>query len=391
VETTSESEAHVVVVGAGVIGCAVAHALAPVAAVTVVERDRIGAGATGRSAGEVTMAPSYSDRPAIADYATSFFRANSGQDGFTFHERESVEFVPPDRLGEARRRVARLAETGLETEFMGQVDAGTAYPVLDLSEHVGLVRHRNVGFLDPTQLVGYLAARARDHGAAFRTGTEVTDIQVRDGTVRGVRTTAGRIDADAVVVAAGWRTPALVAPWTDLPVRPYRTQAAVVDIPSVRDWHGDLPMGWLPGDRVYFRPMGRGEVLVGGFAEPVEYPARASRDADPTFRRHVAELIPRRFADAEGARLVDSWAGVDLATPDTRPLIDSPAGGPSGLVVATGFHGRGVMTAPVGGAAVRAQLTGEAAPFPLGVFALDRFETDSPDFPFLSTSSGREL
>ena len=394
-----ETAPHVVVVGAGVIGCAVAASLSPAVPVTVLERAQIGSGATGRSAGEVTMTPVYSDIPEIAEYATAFFRQQSsagvdgaGQSaGFTFHERDSVEFVPPDRVGEATRRAERLSDAGLDTTFLSRVDAATAYPVFDLAGFPGLLRHGDVGFVDPGQFVQFLATRAQRQGAEFRTGTEVRGLLVeRGGRVSGVQTEEGAVPADVVVVAAGWTTPSLLADHVALSVRPYRTQAAVIDLPSLRNWGGDLPMGWVPERRVYFRPMGGGRVFVGGFAEPTDEPAAASRDADQAFRRHVAEVVPDLFADADGAQLLDSWAGVDLATPDTRPIIDAPADGPDGLVVATGFHGRGVMTAPVAGAAVRARILGERAPFPLEPFALDRFDQPDPEFPFFSTSSGME-
>lgn len=338
------------------------------------------------------MAPVYSDVPSIAAYATDFFRRHSDDrpPSFVFHERENVEFVPPERLGEARRRVARLAERGLDTDFLSRVDARPVYPVFALGDYPGLVRHRDVGYLDPAQFVYSLARGASREGAVFETGTAVRELLVRDGTVRGVRTAAGEVPADAVVVAAGHRTPSLLAGHAELPVRPYRTQAAVVDLPALRAWDGDLPMGWAPERRVYFRPMGRGRLLVGGFADPVDEPAAASRTADPAFRRYVATVVADLFEDADGARLVEDWAGVDLATPDTRPIIDAPTDGPEGLLVATGFHGRGVMTAPVAGAAVRARLLGEEPPFPLEEFALDRFEAPDPDFPFRSASAGGE-
>ena len=58
-----------------------------------------------------------------------------------------------------------------------------------------------------------------------------------------------------------------------------------------------------------------------------------------------------------------------------------------GLVIATGFHGRGVMTSPVAAAAVRSLLTGEDAAFPLATFAHDRFEDHSREFEFTSISA----
>jgi glycine/D-amino acid oxidase-like deaminating enzyme len=72
--------------------------------------------------------------------------------------------------------------------------------------------------------------------------------------------------------------------------------------------------------------------------------------------------------------------------PGDRP--DSDVTAPRGLVVATGFHGRGVMTAPVAAAAVRELAGGRAAPFSLAPFALDRFDSQSRDFEFFSISAG---
>jgi len=58
------------------------------------------------------------------------------------------------------------------------------------------------------------------------------------------------------------------------------------------------------------------------------------------------------------------------------------------LLVATGFHGRGVMTAPVAATLLRSFVTGEESGLPEDVFALERFEPTSPEFEFTSISVG---
>jgi len=150
----------------------------------------------------------------------------------------------------------------------------------------------------------------------------------------------------------------------------------------------DFPMGWIPGEHVYFRPEHNGDLLVGGWSFAEGDPDAASDSEDEAFRDHVADLVPRFLREADRARYVDGWAGVDGATPDTRPIVDAPGDAPDGLVVATGFHGRGVMTAPVAATAVRSLLGGESPPFPIDCFALDRFDSRSPDFEFESISAG---
>jgi glycine/D-amino acid oxidase-like deaminating enzyme len=409
---------RVVVVGGGVIGCAAARELAPDHDVLVLERDQIAGGATARAAGEVTMTPSYTDHPEIAAHANDFFRAYDGTRAFEYTETPSVELVTADREEAARARVDRLRDDGVNVAFLEAAAVEERWPRIDASEFVGAVRFTDTGHLDPYTLATTLRADGADHGARFETGVNVTDLVVEGRTsgaelrdsaaegepakgdtdaeaetetetsVRGVETDHGTVAAEAVVVAAGWRTPQLLAPYLRVPVRPYRTQCLVLRPES--SLGASFPMGWIPGEHVYFRREENGDLLIGGWSFAESDPAAASRDADEAFRDHVAALVPR-FLGTEGAlRVVDGWAGIDGATPDTRPIIDAPSDAPSGLVVASGFHGRGVMTAPVAGALVRAHVMDEDPPIPAAPFCLSRFDICSTDFEFRSISAGGE-
>ncbi|MFC4550267.1 MULTISPECIES: NAD(P)/FAD-dependent oxidoreductase [Halorussus] len=375
-----------IVVGGGVVGCAVARELAADRDVLVVERGRVAAEATALAAGEVTMSPSYSDEPSIADHANEFFREYDGTGDFSYAERESLELVPSEREGEARRRVERLDGEGVSVSFLDPDAVEDRHPRFDCSAFAGAVRHDDTGFVDPYTFAVTLKDDAEDRGATVLTDTEVTGLRVDDGRIAGVRTDAGDFDAPHVVVAAGWRTERFLRERVRLPVRPYRTQCVVLDPGDALA--ADFPMGWVPGEHVYFRPEHNGDLLVGGWSFAEDDPESASGSEDEAFRDHVAQLVPSFLRRFDRARFVNGWAGVDGATPDTRPIIDRPEAGPEGLVVATGFHGRGVMTAPVAATAVRALVDGEPAPFPLDAFALDRFESRSPDFEFRSISAG---
>lgn len=374
---------RVVVVGAGVVGCAIARALAPDHAVRVVERAEVGAGTTADSAGKVTMTPAYSDVPVVAAHANDFFETRE-----EYVPRESLELVPPAREGEARRRVDRLAGEGLDVQFLDSDATEARYPRIDCGSHCGAVRHERTGFVDATALTDSLASEAASRGATFLTDTAVREIRVESGAVDGVATADGILSCEAVVVAAGWRTPDLLAGHLTIPVRPYRTQCAVYR-PADPLPEG-FPQGGVPDERVYFRPVGNSDyLLVGGWAQPLDDPGSANHESDAAFRSHVRSVVPS-FLDAGEGTIGDHWAGVDCGTPDARPIVDAPAVGPDGLVVATGFHGRGVMTAPVAATAVRSLLAGERAPFPTDVFALDRFTDRSRDFDFFSIGRNTE-
>jgi glycine/D-amino acid oxidase-like deaminating enzyme len=378
------------IVGGGVIGCAVAHALAPGHDVLVVEKGQIAAEATALAAGEITMTPSYSDCPEVATHANEFFHDFDGTRAFSYHPRESLELVPAGNGALAQRRVSRLRGEGIDVEFL---DAAAVTEVTDRirTEDIdGAVKHNETGFVDPYTFAVTLKQEAEAAGATFLTDTAVEGLVVdgdpESGTVTGLETEAGAVDGEQVLVAAGWRSQAFLEPHLEIPVQPYRTQCLVLDPEDPLD--DEFPMGWIPGEHVYFRPELNGDLLVGGWSFAEDDPEAASGQADEAFREHVAGLLPRFFERFDRAGYVDGWAGVDGATPDTRPIVDKPEAGPENLLVATGFHGRGVMTAPVAATLLRSFVTGEGSELPEGEFARSRFESTSPDFEFTSISAG---
>lgn len=385
-EAEPKDDPSVVIVGGGVIGCAVARELASDHRVLILERDQIASGATAGAAGEVTITPSYSDYPAIADHATDFFRSYDGTGSFEYTVTPGLEFVTPDREDAARARVDRLQSKELEIAFLDPPEVETRWPQIDASSFAGAVRFTDTGHLNPRTLTKTLQSDAEAQGARFETGVTVTDILTDGEKVTGVKTEEESIRSDNVILATGWRANDLLDPHLEIPTRPYRTQCLVLRPESSLS---DLfPMGWIPGEDVYFRREGDGDLLIGGWSFAEDNPAAASERADEAFRDHVATLVPQ-FLQTDGApRVVDGWAGIDGATPDTRPIVDSPADGPDGLVIAAGFHGRGVMSSPVAALLARCLVTTEDPPFPTQPFSFSRFDSRSPDFEFMSISAG---
>lgn len=378
---------RVAVIGAGVIGCAIARELSPDHEVHVFDKGQVAGEATALAAGEITMLSSYDDHPSIGWHAVDFFREYDGTGQFTFAERPSIGLITPDREGEKRRYADRAAEKDLPVTFLDSETAKERYPRFTFADFAGALEHGVSGFVDPYTFAVTLQQDAEENGATFHTNTPVTETLTEDGAVTGVQTAAGRFDADHVVVAAGWRSRALLSDQLDvsIPVRPYRTQCIVLE--PEEPLSSDFPMGWYPGEHVYFRAEHNGDLLVGGWSFAEENPESASKNADEGFSQHVADLVPTFLEGFEQAGYVDDWAGIDAATPDTRPILDSPSDAPDGVIVATGFNGRGIMTSPVAATTVRSLITGEPTPFPTEPFALDRFETRSDEFEFISISA----
>lgn len=373
-----------VVVGAGIAGCTAARELAADRDVLVLDRGGVAGAATGRAAGLVAPTLFFGDLPAVARRANAFVRAFDGTRGFEFTPRNRVDLVVAGNRTEAEATAAERAAEGFPVSYLEADAVRERYPRLSMEGFAGAVEYRDTGWVDPYAYATALAGEARARGATVRTGEAVTDLLVGDGSVAGVETTDGTYRADEVVVAAGWRTRDLLAGVLDLPVRPYRTQCAVLAPGEPLD--DSFPLVRVASEHLYARPEHGGDLLVGGGAEPIDDPEGASSDADESFRNRCAAVVPDLFDGFERAGVVNDWAGVDAATPDARPVVDAPREAPDGLVVATGFNGLGVMLSPVVGPAVRELLGGAPADVPLAPFSLDRFDRTGADFELTSTS-----
>lgn len=371
----------VVVVGAGVIGCAIADALAPTSDVLALDRSGIAAGATGRAAGLITPTLFYGDLPQVARHANAFFREFDGTHGFEFTERRRYDYVPESEVMDAKRRARELADVGFPVTYMDADTVADEAPRLRLDSFAGAVRYDDAGWVDPYGLAVALQRRAVDNGATFATDTPVESIS-GDGVILG----DGRIQADVVIVAAGWRTPDLVE--EQIPIRPYRTQCVVLEPRDALD--ETFPIGRVGTEYLYFRPEHNGDLLVGGSHDLLDDPAAVSQQADESFIEEVALTIPDLVHGFRDAGLVNGWAGVDSATPDARPILDKVGD----VIVATGFNGLGVLAAPIAAEVVRGLVRGETDSVENGnggeidpePFAIDRFDDRSTNFELQTTS-----
>lgn len=378
-ERTAVRDYDVIVVGAGVSGLAIARQLAPDHDVLVLEKGGVAADTSSRASGVISLPlePIPDEWTAVA---RSVFRRLDGQGIFSFHDRETVRLVPTDGAGRDADRVPDggtfLSRSELVEEYSGVFD--------DLSAYDGGVRYDGTGYLDALDYAMTLKWLAERAGADVFRDHEVTDLRVTSGSVVGVDTEYGPIDADDVVVATGWRSREQLADYVELPVRPLRWNAVVVepDAPLPED----CPMGSEPTMRAYWRPTSRGTVLVGGNEHLLDDPESAPMGVEESFRELALEgVAPLLQGVATGTiRREDCCPTADSASPDGLPIVDNPEEAPDGLAVVTGLHGRGVMLSPVVGWAVRSLVTDDRAPFPMAEFRLDRFDDRSADFEYRS-------
>jgi D-amino-acid dehydrogenase len=196
--------------------------------------------------------------------------------------------------------------------------------------------------------------------------TSVTRILTDGSKVRGVETPQGAIEADAVVIAAGTETRALLAPFGIRSyIYPLKGYSVTLPAPegnapevSITDEERKIVISRLGG-----RIRAAGQAEVGGYDLTLEEGrARSVLDA-------LEGVLPQVGPGRERAEF---WCGLRPMTPDGSPVI-GPVPGIAGLFVNSG-HGTLGWTLGPGSAAALASLICDAAPQPdLSRFKITRF------------------
>jgi glycine oxidase len=351
----------IVVVGAGVVGCAIAYELASRGArVRVLDERGIGLGATQASAG--MLAPYTEGHIAalrtlgvesLARYPRFVERARADAGLSIEYERTGSIHVAADAAEHAQlcATAAALRAEGVAHTLLSPADAIAFEPHLrkDLAAALHIHDH---GYVAPAALTRALAEAARRKGAVFQT-TAVTAIA--GGSAPRLDTASGCVEADAIVVSAGsWS-----ARFAGVGVQkatgageaatshPY-TGSSASAVKPIRGQLVQLRLDARPAARVvwgsgcYLVPWRDGTVLAGATVEDVGFDETATASGVMHLLQESTRLLPiLREAVFEDVRV-----GLRPMTADELPAI-GPSSTMRQVFYATGHYRNGVLLAPL--------------------------------------------
>lgn len=373
---------RVAIIGAGAVGVSTAYHLADRGAdVTVLDRGHVAGETTGKAAGLIyTQMHEPADVRAMR-YGLDFFRElASAENDFEFHETGYL------RIGTERERLVFEHEVEMQRAAGANVSLVDPEQIRILESGLSLqgitvgTYCPDDGFADPHTYAGVLLDRAVERGVDYRPKTAVTGITLVNGVATGVETASERIDADAVVIAAGpWSKKVARLAGVDLPLKPYRTHALVTT---------DVDFAVRPvfdaRDGVYFRSEQDGLLAGDGTEELESDPDDYKTTPDFSFLTTVGEVLERRLP-VEEVGVQTAWVGLSTATPDGFPLVGNPPVEPGsdetvdGLYVGAGLQGHGFMRSPAVGRALASSILDGEHPYP--EYKPGRFDGDPGDFP----------
>jgi sarcosine oxidase, subunit beta len=354
------------------MGCSLAFYLARQGRrVIVIDRGRIGQGATAACAGGIRAQFSTEVNIRIGMEAKRLLSRFADETGATadFRQVGYLFLLTTDeereRFAEAVRLQRRLGLDDVVELTPG--DARALVPGLQADDLAGATFCPSDGLAGPNEVTYGFANAARRGGAVILEDTPIDAFLTRDDTVQGVATAGGDIISEDTVICAGpWSAALGSMLGLALPIEPSRRQVFVSEpfsgigrrTPMTIDFHTAF----------YFHPEGDGVLF--GMSDP-SVAAGEDTTVDWSMLERITAVAQRRWPPLLDARVKTAWAGLYEMTPDFQPLI-----GPlrPGLWVAAGFSGHGFMMAPVLGRWLAAWMVGGAPPTDLAAFAPDRFQ-----------------
>ncbi len=343
------------IVGAGIIGLAGAHALLREgASVRIVERSLPGAGESTKTGGGIRLAHGSRTNVVLTQLSLPTWTGFAAEFGVDPGYRQTGHlFLTSDeeRAAELRSQAEWLATLGVHCDLLTRKDIGKRWPHLrSLTFETGSFCETG-GYLDQHRVIqGYVRA-VEARGGLIEVGARVDRLLFDGERVTGVGTPGGNYTADHVVNAAGPNAGEIAAlAGLDIPFLSRRHELLVVrphsPVPDDTPWLIDLD------DQVHMRPDGEGRALVGGFLgrdDPVD-PFRYDRTLSEAWSAEVRRAAARSFGIVdETCAVVDGWAGLYPGTLDYQPVLEITR---PGLITAAGFSGTGLMHAPAVGQVV---------------------------------------
>jgi glycine oxidase len=348
----------VLVVGGGVIGCAIARQLAAAGrSVLVVDRGAIGAEATSAAAGVLAVASGEEvEGPGLALRRASLARFGALAGSLADESGIDVEYAvrgvlelclsDEDEAAASARIAARRAQ-GFRAEWMDAAAIRREEPAANPAARGGIVFAEDAQ-VNNVRLVEALACAASRKGAELRPGAEVVGAE-RDGDrIARVRIGSETVTPGTVVLAAGAWAARVAGLAPGIGVEPARGQMLALRprTPLVR-----RILSYRDG---YLVPRRNGEALVGATVEHVGFDKAVTPAGLAELQAKLARLAPAAL-DVPVARV---WAGLRPFAPTGGPII-ARARDTANLIVACGHHRNGILLAPITAEMV-AELVGAA-------------------------------
>jgi glycine oxidase len=370
-----QTSTDVVIIGGGVIGCAIAYYLRKSnVAVTVIDKGEIGAGASSAAAGLLAPLGSLPGPGPLADLllaSWSIFPSlvpeleQASGISLAYEQSGSLRVARnPNNVANLRKRVNSWQPLGLEMRWLTGDEARQREPLLapDISAAIYAPEESQV---KAPHVVKAFARAAANLGAKFSPHTNIIGMDIRDNNITRVFTTQprGEIQCNHLIIATGaWTRETGGLLDLSLPVEPQRGQILTLEQPTPPLKH------IIFGEAVYLAPKSDGTIVVGATKDEVGFDKRLTAGGIAWLLTTAIRLLP----SLEGAAIDQMWAGLRPKTPDNLPILGKV---PSleNVTLAAGHGSIGIMLSAITGKSIAELVVTGRVPELIVPFSVERF------------------
>ena len=374
--TKFPTQAQVVIIGGGIVGCSLAYHLTKLGwkDVILLERKTLTCGTTWHAAGLVAQLRATHNMTLLAKYTAELYHGLEEETGQAtgFRQAGSLTIASTAERFEELKRSASMGHCfDVDVDVLTPRQAGEMWPLINIDDVVGAIHIPKDGMCNPIDTAQALAKGARMGGASIFENTKVTAIHQKQGRVSGVSTDKGDVSAEYVVNCAGmWARQVGKMCGVNVPLHAAEHFYIVTepmagmtpDLPVMRDLNG----------HAYYK-QDAGKLLLGAFEPNAKpwgmdgIPDDFSFDSLPEDWDHfepVMEKAMHRLPALENAGIQLFFCGPESFTPDDRYLLGE-APELKNFFVAAGFNSVGIQSAGGAGKVLASWIVDGHAPMDL--------------------------
>tara|TARA_B100000959_G_scaffold62376_1_gene65777 strand:+ start:15572 stop:18013 length:2442 start_codon:yes stop_codon:yes gene_type:complete len=349
------TEAEVIIIGGGIVGCSVAYHLAKkgIKDVVLLERKQLTCGTTWHAAGLVSMLWPTPTLTNLAKYCHELYASLESETGqATGYKRiGSVSLARnSERLEELQRNSSMAKVFGVESKMINNCELEALYPGINTEGVIGSLYIEKDGQTNPIDTTMALAKGARSLGAQIIENTEVEDILMDGNKAVGVQCATGKIKGGKVILTGGlWSREIARKVGVDLPLfacEHYYVVTEAMPTLTSRPVMRDFDKG------IYFKE-DAGKMLIGWFEQnAIGCPmSRISEDFSfdefPVDMEHIEPYLMaamETFPQIGDAGIRTFFNGPESFTNDNLHLL-GPTPEVENFYVACGMNSKGIAAA----------------------------------------------
>ncbi len=388
------SDAKIVIIGGGIVGCSTAYHLAKMGCndVVLLEKAKLTSGSTFHAAGLVGQLRTNANITQLLGYSVELYQNLERETGLATGWKMNGGLrlaCNEQRWIEVKRQATTAHSFGLDMHLLSPKEALDLWPIMDISDLVGAAFLPTDGQANPSDITQSLASGARKGGVRICEDVEVTGFEFDHDSVCGVHTSNGLIRCERVVICAGqWSRQLGLLAGVNIPLMSVQHQYLITD--RMADVPSDLPTLRDPDRLTYFKEDVGGLVMGGYEPNPIPWAQNGIPEGfnftlldnnwdhfEPLMEQAIAR-VPA-LADAGIKQMIN---GPESFTPDGNFILGE-APERKNLFVGAGFNAFGIASGGGAGMALAEWVLKGEPPFDLWPLDIRRFGRPHSDIEWV--------